>query len=247
MFYKKFNMDSFRRICNRVSFKDSDFLIYEIERKYINFELVNTYHIKLKEGFKVPKYNNENITGSSLDAKVIDVAGDMVKAHVLVDENQEISAAKWFSYSTIYSSPDGSGWYAMPEVGDSIRLYFPTAKEKHGYIINSVHINADQPAQRADPNDKLLMNKYGKFILLKPNGVFISNGGGLNIELIDDSGISIKSDKKIEINAKASVNIESQTESVNILGKEGVYLTQEKGEIEIKDNISFKGLTGIFN
>jgi len=28
----------------------------------------------------------------------------------------------------------------MPEPGDEIRLYFPTEREKHGYVISSVHL-----------------------------------------------------------------------------------------------------------
>lgn len=41
----------------------------------------------------------------------------------------------------------GSGWYCMPEKGDEIRLYIRTVKEKHAYVISSVHLAVDQPVE----------------------------------------------------------------------------------------------------
>jgi len=235
-----------RHIGDAIEFKGREHLIYSLERKYENYELVNYYTIKNEDGFKVPRFDNQEITGGSLDGIVIGVSGDRVKAHILVDQGQSASAAKWFTYSTVYSSPDGTGWYAMPEIGDSVRLYFPTTKEQEGYIINSVHINDNQPSQRMDSDDKLLMNKYGKFVLLQPQGVFISNGDKLNIELIDEYGIVIKSDKVIEIKADEDVVLHSEKGAVSIIGSQGVVLSQDKGELEIRDNITFKGVTGVF-
>ena len=235
-----------RRLGDLIKFKGREYLIYSLERKYKNFELVNYYTIKNENGFKVPRYDNQEITGSSLDGIVLGISGDRVKAHMLVDTAQSESTAKWFTYSTIYSSPDGTGWYAMPEIGDSVRLYFPTAKEQDGYIINSVHINENRPSQRMDPDDKLLMNKHGKYVLLQPQGVYISNGDKMNIELVDDYGIIIKSDKVIEIKADKDVVLHSQKGAVSIIGAQGITLSQDKGELEIKDNIIFKGVTGVF-
>ncbi|MDY8026359.1 hypothetical protein UYY96_27830, partial [Paenibacillus polymyxa] len=37
-----------------------------------------------------------------------------------------------------YASADNTGWYCMPEDGDSIRIYFPSYKEEEGYAISSV-------------------------------------------------------------------------------------------------------------
>lgn len=59
---------------------------------------------------------------------------------VAVDGGQKESEAKWFPYSTVYSSPDGTGWYCMPEKGDKVRLYFPNEFEEEGYIISSINL-----------------------------------------------------------------------------------------------------------
>ena len=66
------------------------------------------------------------------------VRADVVRVSLRTDARKE--TGKWFSFSTVYSSPDGSGWYCMPEPGDEIRLYFPTEQEKHGYVISAVHL-----------------------------------------------------------------------------------------------------------
>ena len=50
-----------------------------------------------------------------------------------------IGGARWFPYATVYSSGDGTGWYCMPEIGDKIRLYFPTEKEQDAYVISAYH------------------------------------------------------------------------------------------------------------
>ena len=81
--------------------------------------------------------------GASLDGTVTEVRGDVVRVSLRTDAKS--GAGKWFSFSTVYSSPDGSGWYCMPEPGDEIRLYFPTEQEKHGYVISAVHLPVTQP------------------------------------------------------------------------------------------------------
>ena len=66
------------------------------------------------------------------------VRADVVQISLKADAKG--GSGKWFPFSTVYSSPDGSGWYCMPEPGDEIRLYFPTEQEKHAYVISSVHL-----------------------------------------------------------------------------------------------------------
>ena len=49
----------------------------------------------------------------------------------------------------MYSSSDGSGWYCMPEIGDTVRVYCPDGDDGHAYAISSVHesVNQGQMAQ----------------------------------------------------------------------------------------------------
>jgi len=121
-----------------VSFQERVYYIARVESRLDGHQLWNTYSLKTLAGFKVPKQYNDKIIGASLDGVITAVSADVVRVQLNVDG--AAGAGKWFPFSTVYSSPDGSGWYCMPEPGDEIRLYFPTEREKHGYVISSVHL-----------------------------------------------------------------------------------------------------------
>ena len=104
-------------------------------------QLWNSYLVKKEAGLSVPKQYNEGIVGASMDGRIREVQEAKVKVKLSADGVS--GEGRWFPFSTVYSSPDGSGWYCMPEVGDEIRLYFPTIKEKHAYVISSVHLPVD--------------------------------------------------------------------------------------------------------
>ena len=92
--------------------------------------LHNLYLLKLKEGFRSLKAYNTMLVGSSVSGKVVEVSRDRVMVDLDIDGPGR--AAYWFPYSTMSASPDGSGWYCMPEKGDGVRVYFPTKEEGGG-------------------------------------------------------------------------------------------------------------------
>lgn len=122
----------------QVEFQGKTYYVTECKSCLDGHQLWNTCLIKTRAGIRVPEVYNEKIVGASLDGRVSGVAGAQVKVRLTADAVG--GSGKWFPFSTVYSSPDGSGWYCMPEVGDEIRLYFPTVKEKHAYVISSVHL-----------------------------------------------------------------------------------------------------------
>lgn len=121
-----------------VRFRNRTYYVAKAESRLDGHQLWNTYFLKTQAGFKVPKLYNERIIGASLDGVIAAVSADVVQIRLYADG--AAGDGKWFSFSTVYSSPDGSGWYCMPEPGDEIRLYFPTEREKHGYVISAVHL-----------------------------------------------------------------------------------------------------------
>lgn len=105
--------------------------------------------LKRQKGVSVPKQYNDRIVGASMDGRIMEVQEAQVKIKLSADGAGE--EKRWFPFSTVYSSPDGSGWYCMPEVGDEIRLYFPTIKEKHAYVISAVHLPVNEGSFKAAP------------------------------------------------------------------------------------------------
>ena len=119
---------------SRLVYKGRRWYVGELKRELKDGLLTTTYRLKQREGLLKPQEYNHRITGVSLDGKTVKVQGDTVRVSMNGDMTTE-QGTYWFPFSTVASSPDGSGWYSMPEVGDSIRVYFPTCDEKEGYVI----------------------------------------------------------------------------------------------------------------
>lgn len=108
-----------------------------MDRGIFLFQLTLTTKNGMSQLFQM----HDRIAGVSLNAKIDEVENDRVKVSLEIDKEANHNPGKqcFFPYSTIYSSKDGSGWYCMPEKGDSVRIYFPDGVEEHGYAISSVH------------------------------------------------------------------------------------------------------------
>lgn len=227
-------------LCIPIEFKNRKLYIYEINSRLEAGEIMHYYTLKSEGGFKFKKRYNEKLIGASLDAKILDVKRDTVKVHILVDGKQDIPTAKWFPYSTVYSSPDGTGWYCMPENGDTVRVYFPDEKEKNAFAISAVHKETSYGGRRSDPNVKCLSTKYGKHIILSPGAIEIKNSDDLYIKLFDDGGIEIYSDKDIKINSKEDIDIISD-EKIIMAAKAGIEFKQSETSMVIEEDIIFTG------
>lgn len=225
--------------------KGQKFTICEIESKWTGNELLHHYHLKEDVGQYVSKHYNTKIIGASLNAQITEVSKDKVKLYVHEDGLQE--STDFLPYSTVYSSPDGTGWYCMPEVGDSIRMYFPTEKEQHGYAISAVHIEDENASgggaepPRSNPDNKSLKSKYGKEVLFTPSKLYVTNNNGMEILIDDNEGISITSPLKISINSSEQIDVASAKNSVHVIGTESVLFEQADTTVEIKDSVAIKG------
>ena len=265
MYYEVESTQLFK-IGNEVTFQAKKLYVYKIVSKLKNGLLKHIYTLTPKNGFSVHTTYNQAIIGASIQGKVIDVAGDKIRIHVDFDEGQEKSTAYWFPYSTIYASEDNTGWYFMPELSDNVRIYFPSNREDEGIAISSVtkappqsgamlaatnptsqggggsaappEDSRQDPVRMADPDVKTLRTKHGKQILLAPDRIVIS-GGGLMISLMDDNGISIISDKNINLKATDKVVINAKQIMIN--ANEKIEMTCKENSIKMEDKMEIKG------
>ncbi|MBU3154419.1 phage tail protein, partial [Clostridium estertheticum] len=225
---------------NLVDFKGKGLYIYSSEMELLDGMISNKYVLRNNKGIKVRRDYNNKVVGISLKGNVLDTKNDTVKINLGIDGNQDIGKARWFPYSTVYSSPDGTGWYCMPEVGDVIRLYFPDNEEKNAYAISSANLKSSNSEKRSDPAVKSIGSKYGKQVVMKPGAVEIIGNGNLLMRLTDDGGIEINSDKKIVLDAKEDIEITGGGK-ISIQGGNGVDLTQGGAKINIQDNVTMSG------
>lgn len=225
---------------SNVNFKGRNVYVYKCEIEMVDGELLNKYILRDEKGMKVRKIFNNKIVGMSLNGSVIETKNDEVKIKLEIDENQDAGTAKWFEYSTVYSSEDGTGWYCMPETGDSIRLYFPDNEEKNAYAISSVNLKSSNSQKRSNPDEKNIGTKYGKQIVMKPGAVEIVGGGNLLMRLTDDGGIEVNSDKKIILSAQDDIEINGKSKII-LQGDEGINLTQSGANMNIQDDVTMGG------
>ena len=169
---------------------------------------------------------------------VMAVQNDKVQIEIDNDEWKAHDGRKWFIYSTVYSSPDGTGWYCMPEAGDKVRLFVPLTEEE-SFVISSVHKETD--AVRQNPDYKSLKTKYGKEILFTPDTILLTNNHGMMVELNDNEALTTPSDKEIMIQADENLTVSSNSASLLIAADDMVQVKQGGTTLTLNDDILFTG------
>ncbi|WHX50163.1 contractile injection system protein, VgrG/Pvc8 family [Paenibacillus woosongensis] len=241
---------------HEVTFKKRRLVVGSVVSETRNGILEHNYKLYPRKGLRQKKIHNEAIIGASIQGKVIQVHRDTVRAKLDMDDQLDANSNYWFPYSTIYASEDNTGWYCMPEIGDSIRIYFPSKKEEEGIAISSVareipskpaSVSGGQTTSQAsvkadkdpkdDPDTKTFSTKYGKIISLGPSSIIIKSGD-MFITLDDERGIDIVSNKDISITAdnnillaSSSIHISANTLS---LSNEDNKITLEEANILIE-------------
>ncbi len=230
-----------REICqigDWMSYNGNNYYIYQIFTDYLNGECIHTYHFRKKEAVRPLPISHESVTGCSFDAVVTGVQRDRVQIRIAGDEWNAQDGKKWFLYSTVYSSPDGTGWYCMPEEGDSVRLYVPD-REENSFVMSAVHRQTD--AARQNPEYKSFKTKYGKEILFTPDSILMTNNQGMMVEMNDNEGIMITSDKDIVVAAKEDLTIASGNASLLIAADNVLQVRQGGTSMTLNKDISFTG------
>jgi len=221
------------KLGDNIQMQGQAFYVYEGSYEIKNGILENTYKLRIKNGLRQERIFNTKVIGSSIDGEIIKVQNDLVKVHLEIDEYQNEEKAYWFKFSTMSASTDGSGWYCMPEIGDSVRAYFPTKDEDESFAVSAVSgykQGAGESEDRmGDPDNKYLRTVHDKQVKLTPGGIFIScNSGQAEMNLTSDGTLSITSQNNINVNAEENIKIEAQ-KSFLISSKQVISFACDKG------------------
>lgn len=179
---------------------------------------------------------NVAASGKMFTGVVQAVQKDKVQVHLTsIDAEYDAGGTHWFPYSTAYSSSDGSGFYCMPAVGDTVRVFFPSDNEADAFAASSVNVS---PLD--DPLHKKWRSPAGKEILFTPEGLLIScKDDKIFIDLTDEEGIKICSEKDITINAQNNLTLyakkvlKMQAENKVLLSSGESYIDMSKDLIEM--------------
>lgn len=189
--------------------------------------------LQKKEGILASPVYPMHLIGVALEGNVLEISGTKIKLHLKIDDGNSLGDVYWFPFSTLSASPDGSGWYYMPEKGDNIRVYFPSKFTRDVIAVSAVS-NYDGksggvPDRMGNPSTKYLSNPGGQQMKLGEDGVYLAcSGGAAIVKIGNDGAIDISSQNTVEISAKNNVNIEAE-EAVTIQATENAVISCSKG------------------
>ena len=238
----------------------------EVKKSLLQIE----FSAQPKAGIRIRPIDPMQIVGTALGGTIIQTQKDKVKVHFDIDEKQDIASAKFIPYSTMSASSDGSGWYCMPEIGDAVRVSFPTKYTKDVIALSSVsepspksaqknvanhnntnNTNLGQGAQNTsgggtdrmgDPNVVFLSTIHGKEFKLTPNeAVLTCAGGAAMLSMNNDGDIVLSSTKSIEVNADETIEIKSEGDLI-LNSEEYIALSCDQGgRVIIDNNVILRG------
>lgn len=203
----------------------------------------NVYELRPKGGLIQKRLYDMNLIGISIAGSIAEVQRDRVKINL--DGIDSVSGASyWFPYSTVAASPDGGGWYCMPEVGERIRMNCPTKDEGEAYVVNAIEGSDGNGNERMSNPDNKSLQASGQEVNFTPNGVNLSCcGGQASMNLNKDGTIDISGQNNITISCGSSLNLRSEKE-INISAQGGIKINCDSGsnlELTEGDEVMVKG------
>ena len=213
----------------------------------IEGDLLNFYAcLTTAEGLKQKLILNEKIMGTAQEGIVIDVQNDRVRVDFNVDRLQKRQLTKekafWFPYATLYTASGNTGWYWMPEIGDSIKVYFPSNREHEGVALDAVRRREKESERLRKPDIKFIRTESEKEFRFDNKQLAIStNEGKMRVRLDVQDGIEITSEKEINIDSNGDIVVNcgrnmkiSADKAINLECKESSINFTNKGLLEFK-------------
>lgn len=237
-------------IYNKVKYQNYDLYISK-KRAFLKDGILNfEYEICNKKGLTRDRFYNDKIVGLSLKGKVLKSIQDRIKVHLNIDESQEESSAWEFLYSTMYTAEGNSGWYCMPEIGDTVYIYFPTKEESEAVGISSLRIGDKGGDKVNDPSIKYFRTIDGKEIKFSPDEILITCINGKDKETEEDrviyikinqnTGIEIISTEPITLKSEKEIKMEAE-EKIEIIAGEEIEINCKQSQIKVNSMVDIMG------
>jgi hypothetical protein len=192
-----------------------------------------------KEDAVCPPILNRKLEGASIEGTVLDVAKDTVKLHLSVDENQDVATAFSFRLAGPYTSEGRTGWYVMPEKGERVRLYAPTADEKDACARIACFPEAENERHES-PDIKIFETVHGNEMKLTPDELSFSRPSAGNlIRMTDGGGVEIHSAGKLSIRAGKDASLVCKT--LNIRAGKNILLSGKTATLILDKTVHVKG------
>ncbi len=212
--------------------------VYAYQYSFEQQEMIGTYCLQSAKGLVVQASYPMHLIGAALMAKVVRVSKNKIQAAMEIDGAHIERAVHWFPYSTLSASPDGSGWYCMPEIGDDVRIYFPSKQEAEAIALSAVS-NYDAPQggsdRMQDPNNRYFRTKYGQELALNADSVKLScNEDKSSITILTDGTISIQAQESVNVQAKEKITLHAEN-ALSIRVKDQFLMQSNQGGLVLSE------------
>ena len=207
-------------------FKGQPFIISEKYAIFERGELIFTYRLgRPGLGWGKMLYN-EKISGMTLLGEVLETSRETLKLKLDIDAGWNPGGP----YPYTWRPETGNFMYCMPQVGTRVSLYCPNYDEKAAIAVNCVRTNGGDCDRMSNPAKRSFVTEHGKEMNLYPNEMSVLGGSQGLLQIIDDIGINISSQKSIIIVGKESVLF--NTSSMIIEAPNGEIIIAKKSDLE---------------
>jgi hypothetical protein len=246
--------DAFYNIGDTVNFKDQKLRVSRatatMSGGILKFDCVLTTEAGLKQNL----IYNRQLTGVSIEGKVIAVEKDNLKVSLvgIGEKNQAEATACWFPYATPYTAAGNTGWYCLPELGDAIQLIFPTVREENAFALSAVRRRERSGERLQDPAVKYFRTVNGaaetetipkEWLFNQEKQRLTLNGKEdmtLMIQVDEQQGVTISSDRELAITAKRDLTFEAGAK-LSITAGDTIQLNCQNSQITMNDLIAIDG------
>lgn len=199
-------------ILSNVFFELGDKLSYQNKSRYVmkketftdNALLFFKYTLGNPDAYRLERYGNEQITGCSLRGKIRDVKNEKIKLQFDTEQKHQTD-----TYFYPYKPATGNIMYSMPEIGESVDLYFPNEFEEDAFIINGI-----KKVESLREKTKFFRTPKDKRLDLSSTGILLKVGKETKqsfsaISLTDNSAIAMQSNQTIKLKAKGKIKLKA--------------------------------------
>lgn len=232
--------DDWYGLGDKLNFKNQEWQIIKKTGRLKEGTFEFTYELGRKEGIHVNRLYAEAIAGVSIYGTVIEIVEDKVKLHLEIDEKQNPEEAYAYPFATPYAAYGNTGWYAMPEVGERVRLYIPDRDEQLAYADQASRLDGAENGYAQNPKDHYLGIPDETILEVTPDSIqFKVEPYDLYISFRDSEGITIISPEDIWIQGGDSIKISAST--IEATAKNKIVLSNPSTSIIVDSIVHIQG------
>lgn len=242
-------LDSFE-IGEKVTYQGKSLYVKNKKVMLVQDMLRFQYHLSSKNGLGKIKKFAEQLVGVSIKGTVLESIQDKVKVKLEIDEKQDPGTAFPFPYTTTYTAEGQSGWYVMPEQGDTVLIYFSSREENTAVAMNSCRTGEKGTDSISDPTTKYFRTADGKELKFSPEEILITCIQGKDpntgesktvyIKLNQTTGVEIMSSLPIQITSGESISITAE-DKIEITASDSISLRCKKSQIKMDSKVDICG------